>query len=208
VPLPLGAKLLGFADDTMLVVSSKSIAELETLTNNALRLVDGRITNLSLQIAADKTETVLFTRKYKHGTPIIKVGGKTIPITKEMTYLGMIIDSSLFFKEHVKAALSKAEKIAAQLARIMPNVGGPREDRGCLLSSVVHSVLFYGAPSWAHTLNLIPGNVKLMNQTQRKILLRCTCAYRMVLGVAVNVLASTPPADLLARERETEFLAR
>ncbi|CAI6360351.1 unnamed protein product [Macrosiphum euphorbiae] len=208
LPLPQGAKLLGFADDTMLMVSAKTIAQLETLANNALQLVVGRITNLSLQIAADKTEAVLFTLKYKYETPIIKIDGKTIPITKKMTYLGIIIDSSLFFKEHLKAASAKAEMIATQLSRIMPNVGGPREDRRRLLSSVVHSVLLYGAPSWAHTLDLIPGNVKLLNQTQRKILLRRTCAYITVSGAAVNVLASTPPADLLARERETEFLAR
>ncbi|CAI6363639.1 unnamed protein product [Macrosiphum euphorbiae] len=208
VPLPHGAKLLGFADDTLLVVSSKTVEELEALANNALRLVEDRISNLSLQIAADKTEAVLFTHKYKHGTPNIEVGGKTIPLTKKMTYLGMIIDSSLFFKEHMQSASAKAEMISTQLARIMPNVGGPREDRRRLLSSVVHSVLLYGAPSWAHTLDLIPGNVKLLNKTQRKILLRCTCAYRTVSGVAANVLASTPPADLLARERETEFLWR
>lgn len=112
----------------------------------------------------------------------------------------MIIDSSLFFREHMRSASSKAEMISTQLARIMPNVGGPREDRRRLLSSVVYSVLLYGAPSWAHTLDLIPDNVKLLNKTQRKILLRCTCAYRTVSGGAANVLASIPPADLLVNE--------
>jgi len=46
VPLPQGAKLLGFADDTydtLLVVSSKTVEELEALANNALRLVENRI---------------------------------------------------------------------------------------------------------------------------------------------------------------------
>lgn len=192
MPLPLGAKLLGFADDTLLVVSSETVEELEALANNALRLVEDRISNLSFQIAADKTEAVLFTRKYKHGTPNIEVGGKTIPLT----YLGVIIDSSLFFKEHMQSASAKAENISTQLARIMPNVGGPREDRRRLLSSVIHSVLLYGTPSWGHTLDLIPGNVKLLNKTQRKILLRVTCAYSTVSGVAANVLSSTRPADL------------
>jgi len=58
------------------------------------------------------------------------------------------------------------------------------------------------APSWAHTLDLIPDNAKLLSKTQRKVLLRCTCAYRTVAGGVANVLASIPPADLLARERE------
>jgi len=205
VPLPQGVKVLGFADDTLLVASADTIAELETLANSALRLMEEHISSLSLQIAADKTEAVLFTRRYKHDTPAIMVGGKLILLTGKMTYLGMILDSSLFFKVHMEAASSKAETISTQLSRIMPNVGGPREDRRRLLSAVVHSVLLYGAPSWAHTLQLIPGNVKMLNKTQRKILLRCACAYRTVSGAAANVLAATPPADLLAAERESMF---
>jgi len=83
-----------------------------------------------------------------------------------------------------------------QFARLMPNVGGPRENRRRLLASVVHSVLLYGAPSWAHTLDLVPGNVKLMNKTHCKVLLRCICAYRMTLEVTSNVIRSTQPSDL------------
>ncbi|XP_050064771.1 uncharacterized protein LOC126553675 [Aphis gossypii] len=125
-----------------------------------------------------------------------------------MRYLGMIIDKSLLFKSHLKKAAAKAEGIGMQLARLMPNVGGPREDRRRLLSLVVHSVLLYGAPVRAHTLDLVPGNVRLLNKTQRKVLLRCMCAYRKVSEAALNVLSSTLPADLLARERESEFRKR
>ncbi|XP_060873836.1 uncharacterized protein LOC132947548 [Metopolophium dirhodum] len=120
----------------------------------------------------------------------------------------MTIDKSLLFKSHIWNAAAEAEKIDTQLSKIMPNVGGPREDRRRLLSSVVHSVLLYGAPSWGHTLGVAPVNVKLLNRTQRKILLRCTSAYCTVLEVASNVLSSTPPYNLLARERKAEFDVR
>lgn len=80
-----------------MVASSESIAGLEAVANAALLILEDRITNLGLQIAADKTEAVFFTRKYKHGTPTINLCGKTIPLTKKMTYLGMLIGSSLFF---------------------------------------------------------------------------------------------------------------
>lgn len=93
-----------------------------------------RIANLSLQIAAEKTEAVLFTHKYKYGTPKIWVCGQSIELSSKMTYLDMIIDKSLFFKEHIKVASSKAERISSQLSRIMPNIGGPREDRRRLLT--------------------------------------------------------------------------
>lgn len=206
--LPTGAKLLGFADDTMLVTRAKSTQELETLTNEALSLVEQRISDLGLQIAVEKTEAVLFTSRYKYARPAIKLCGSDVPLSTEMKYLGMVVDRSLLFKVQVRKAAARAAEIGNQLARIMPNVGGPREERRRLLSSVVHSVLLYGAPSWAHTLELVPGNVRALNRAQRRVLLRCVCAYRTVSEAATNVIASTPPADLLAREREAAFERR
>jgi len=117
----------------------------------------------------------------------------------------MVVDKLMLFKVHVKRAAARTADIGNQLARIMPNMGGPREDRRRLLSSVVHSVLLYGAPSWAHTLEIVPGNVRTLNRAQRRVLLRCACAYRTVSEAATNVIASTPPADLLAKERKTVF---
>ncbi|CAI6360923.1 unnamed protein product [Macrosiphum euphorbiae] len=203
--LPSGAKLLGFADDTMLVTRAKSTQELEEVTNEALSLLEKRITDFGLQIAVEKTEAVLFTYKYKYTQPAIRLCGGDIQLSTEMTYLGMVVDKSMLFKGHVKRAAARAAAIGNQLARIMPNMGGPREDRRRLLSSVVHSVLLYGAPSWAHTLEIVPGNVRTLNRAQRRVLLRCACAYRTVSEAATNVIASTPPADLLAKERETVF---
>jgi len=198
----------GFADDTMVVVAAKTIPDLEDRANRALEQITTAISKLSLEIAAEKTEAVLFTYRYKHAIPVIRVCGKQIKLSDQMSYLGIVIDKSGLFKAHIKKATEKADRIGASLGRLMPNVGGPREGRRQLLASVVHSVLLYGAPSWAHTLDVAPGNVKLLNRSQRKVLLRKTCAYRTVSEAATNVLAGIPPADLLAREREVEYVRR
>ncbi|CAI6357877.1 unnamed protein product [Macrosiphum euphorbiae] len=120
-----------------------------------------------------------------------------------MTYLGIVINKSCLFKAHIAEAARKADRVGATLARLMPNVGGPREARRCLLASVVQSVL-----SWAPTLDFTNGNVKLLNRTQRRVLLRKIWAYRTVSEAATKVLAGIPLADLLARERETEYRRR
>ena len=64
---PTGAQLLGFADDTMLVTRAKSMQELETVTNEALSLLEQRISDLGLQIAVEKTEAVLFKDHAERG---------------------------------------------------------------------------------------------------------------------------------------------
>lgn len=206
--LPRGTEILGFADDTMVIGSGKSIVELEERVNAALDMVTGAIGGLGLDIAADKTEAVLFTSRYKYDTPRIEICGRQVTVGTEMTYLGMIVDRTRLYKAHIRRASDKAERIGAQLSRLMPNVGGPREHRRRLLSAVVNSVLLYGAPTWARTLQYVPGNARALNKTQRKVLLRVVCAYRTVSETAANILSSTPPADLLAMEREAEYLRK
>ncbi|KAI5700281.1 hypothetical protein M8J76_014586 [Diaphorina citri] len=49
---------------------------------------------------------------------------------------------------HITYAVEKAEKVAAALGRLMPNIGGPGNGKRHILASVVYSTLFYGAPIW------------------------------------------------------------
>lgn len=206
--LPHGTEILGFADDTMLIGAGKSIAELEERVNTALDTVTTAISDLGLDIAAEKTEAVLFTNKYKYSIPRIEICGSQVTVGTEMTYLGIVVDKDHLYKAHKRRATDKAERIGAQLSRLMPNIGGPREYRRRLLSSVVNSILLYGAPLWAHTLPYVTINTRLLNKTQRKVLLRVICAYRTVSETAANILSSTPPADLLAIEREADYMQR
>jgi len=62
--LPRGCALLGFADDTMVVVAAKTIPDVKQLSNRALERIARTISGLNLQIAAEKTEAVLFTNPY------------------------------------------------------------------------------------------------------------------------------------------------
>jgi len=73
--LPSGTELLGFADDTLVVSSGKSIPELEERVNEALGLVAGKISDLGLEIATTKTEAVLFTNRYNYAIPRIEKSG-------------------------------------------------------------------------------------------------------------------------------------
>ena len=68
-------------------------------------------------------------------------------------YLGVTIDARLLFKEHFLNAGLKASNVARALAGIMPNIGGPKQPRRALLSSVVRSVILYGAPIRADALH-------------------------------------------------------
>ena len=67
-------------------------------------------------------------------------------------YLGVQLDRKLSFVEHPQIATAKVIQCGANLARLMPNIGGSREAKRRLVASVVHSKLLYAALVWANAL--------------------------------------------------------
>lgn len=84
--LPVGAEVLCFADDTMVIAIGKSIAELERKANEALGLVSEAIKRLGLSLAVNKTEAVLFTNKYWFRNPTLLLDGQTLELKQQMKY--------------------------------------------------------------------------------------------------------------------------
>lgn len=127
--LPEGCTLLGLVDDTSAIIAAKTIADLKQRVNRSLEQITGKISDFGLQIAAEKTDAVLFIKLYKYNIPYVIVCSTPITLTDQMTNLGIVIDKSYLFKAHIKEVTQKAARIGASLARLMPNVGDPREAR-------------------------------------------------------------------------------
>ncbi len=86
----------------------------------------------------------------------------------------------------------------------MPNVGGPKQKRRALLSSVVTSVLTYGIAIWADALKRQESPRKVA-PIYRLSALRITSAYRTVSEDAVCVIAGMLPIGVLAEERKSLY---
>lgn len=83
----------------------------------------------------------------------------------------------------------------AFLAKIMPNIEDPSENRRKLIMSISNSRLLYGAPVPKYTTNR---NTLLRSQITTVI--RITRCYRTVSREAAQALAGMPPANLLTIE--------
>ena len=121
-----------------------------------------------------------------------------------MKYLGVQLDRRLSFGEYLRNATAKAIQCGANLARLMPNIGRARKAKKRLVARVVHSKLLYATPVWANALQTHPVQ-KNRFLAQRSAALRIVSAYRTISTSAVLVLASVPPIDLLAEERQETF---
>ena len=206
INLPNNTQLIGYADDTLIISHSDNIKVLELRVNEALFRVKRWLDRRRLQMAAQKTEAVLITDRRAFHFPDIRLGEECIQWKRQITYLGVEIDHRLSFGPHISAMAGKAARTGSNLARMLPNVGGPREAKRRTISGVVHSQLLYAAPVWAGSLEKQTIRCKY-DQVQRRMALRVASAYRTVSSCAVLVLASIPPIDLLAIERKMTFLA-
>ena len=117
------------------------------------------------------------------------------------------MDRRLSFGKHLQIATAKAIQCGAALTRLMPNNGGTREAKRRMVASVVNSKLLYAAPTWTSALNNY-AILKRLFSAQRGVVMRIVSAYRTVSTIAVLVLASVPPIDLLAEERKETFQLR
>ena len=112
-----------------------------------------------------------------------------------------MIDARLNFKQQVEHVVTKASAVRTVLSRLMPNVGGPKQNRKALLASVVTSVITYSIAIWAGALQT--------QETRRKVTsvcrlsaLRVKSAYRKVSKEASTVIACLLPIEVLADERK------
>lgn len=199
LPLPSGSTIVGFADDIAVVAVAKTIEEIQGKINESVKKVREWLQNAGLQLADHKTEAVLISSRKELEYMTIKVGNTTIKSKDAVNYLGVIIDNRLNFKSHVNHATEKAARIHSAMARMLPNVGGPRYQKRLLLSRVVSSALLYAAPIWIKALTVRETKSKL-SSVYRLTALRACSGYRTISEDAAYVIAGLIPVDIHAEE--------
>ena len=165
-----------FADDTCLVCSSNNLDDLQIISNNALDKLKCWCDSNELTINPSKSTFILIrpnskpklvedviTSYYNNTQIIIK--------TTVVKYLGVTLDDSLNFKNHLSALQSKISRsidILFKLRQFMP--------RSVLLKlyySFVHAHLLHTLPIWAST---YPTYLKRLQVLQNK-------AMRIISGI-------------------------
>ena len=100
-----------FADDTTLFYSSKSLQERATVVNNELRKLIEWLNANRLSQNIDKTYLMIFRPKCKNeNCPTIQINGSSIQEVDNAKFLGVTIDNSLNWIEHIKCISRKIVK--------------------------------------------------------------------------------------------------
>ena len=144
--LPDGTSIISLVDDAHVVCATEDVTVLELRINGNLWCAKRWLENRGLKMAPEKTEVLLVTDRRSFQYPRIVLGD---PI-----------------------ATAKAIQCGANLARLIPNIGGPREAKRRLVESVVHSKLHHAASCTSS--GLVPYKTMLSREdcSQRREVLR------------------------------------
>ena len=110
-----------YADDTVLYYAAKTAAELEMILSLDLNNVATWMTQNELFLNTKKTEYVIYgTRQNKNIQDEVIISYDGTPLTRSTTfkYLGIYIDQSLGFNDHIKYIIKKTSKRLGLLRRI------------------------------------------------------------------------------------------
>jgi len=145
---------------------------------------------MSLQVAVQKTKAMFFYGKASGVPPPthIGVGETSILVGDRIKYLGLLLDGKWTFGHHPDALASRVERVAAALARLLPNLGVPDGRVRRLYVATVNSVALYGAPVWAADLAARRQAKHKLRRIQRCMVAKVVMAYRTVSHAAATVL--------------------
>lgn len=201
LPVPRGVRLIAYADDLGILVSAKQINQMERTANRVIADVTKWMQSKQLKLAPQKTEAVLLAGGRKIKSATVTIEGIRIDTQESIKYLGVHLDRNTTMGKHIRKIVEKASKAIGNINRIMPKIGGPKENNRRVLFSVVQSIVLYGATIWkkAMTKKLYKN---MLTKVQRRAAISITSAYRTTSTKALLVVARTPPVDILAEERE------
>lgn len=104
-------ELIQFADDFTVLVTGKTIEDIEESANNFLKKLTKKLGDLNLSINAGKTAAVVFSRKNAESLKI-KIGQTKVQVNNTHKYLGYTLDRTLTHRKHIEDVFSKgAEKL-------------------------------------------------------------------------------------------------
>ena len=159
-----------FADDTHIYHESSSLKKLETEMNKELKKISTWLIVNRLSLNVKKTNFVVF---HPFNKPIkkkitLKFHRKTIKEVKHIKYLGVIVDSSLSWKEHISKILKTISKYCGILYKIRPFVN--INILKMLYNSLIYSRLTYGAEVWTLSTKTLLNSIFIMQKKLVRIM--------------------------------------
>ena len=159
-----------FADDTNLLIVSKSVKKISREVNYNIRLINDWLKANKLSLNPSKTEIIIFKAKNKKITEHLnfRLSGQKIHIKNNAKYLGITIQDNLGWEIHVNNLLKKLRRSVAILSKVRHYA--PKWLIRTICHSLFNSHMIYGCQMWGqHKTNLVKQVMELQEKAIRLI---------------------------------------
>lgn len=85
--------VVGYVDDVAVMTTAYNASLVEDILNPALERVAGWQARNGLRLTAEKTETVMLTRKWAYSPPVIRICEFRVRFARSIRYLSIHLDS-------------------------------------------------------------------------------------------------------------------
>ncbi|XP_052744146.1 uncharacterized protein LOC128199286 [Bicyclus anynana] len=193
-----------YSDDGVLLVTGRDLHTVRNIMCKGIKNTLAWCREKGLNLNPFKTKLVLFTRRRKAHLIPITIEGVKLEITKEIKYLGVILDHTLRFRTHIQVQCAKAKLTLMQCRRAVGRTWGikPKVIKWIYTAIILPRVL-YGATVWWHRA-AIKSNSKELTKVQRLASLMISGAIRTTPSAALEVLLGLYPLDLRAKKNALE----
>ncbi|CAH2097628.1 unnamed protein product [Euphydryas editha] len=185
---------VGYADDLTILISGPFESAVCDRMRAALRVVEQWCTDHELTVNPAKTELVMFTNKRNLGNLA------SLALTKEVKYLGVILDNKLLWNRHLDSKINKASIILCQCKRLLGKSWGlSPKITSWLYKTIVRPIITYGAVTWWQRTELTTVKNKLQ-RFQRIACSAITGCMRTAPTAALEVMLGLAPLDLFIQQ--------
>jgi hypothetical protein len=186
MPCPEGVSLHLYADDTAALTTSKSVDFIVKRLQSAADAIADWCKKWRVVMNPKKTEAVLFRatnkRKFIPRDQVTFFGTK-IPWSKQVKYLGVVLDSALKFSSHIQARLQIANRMKGCLNAILSSRKVALSCKRRIYTAMLRPTLLYASQVWITT---SPSNMRRLEQYQAKVLRKITAAPAYVRNTIIQ----------------------
>ena len=149
--MPAEAETLLFADDLAVATQDSDVGKAREVSQQAAIEIESWASKWKMKLAAEKSETMLFTQWGKETDMEVPItlNGEVIKTSKQVTFLGVTLDRKLSFSKHVQGLRQKVKQRLRQLSALSGRTWGG--DEGLLRSvytTYIRSALEYAGGAW------------------------------------------------------------
>lgn len=139
-----GKKVCLYADDTNVIVTGKSEEQIEISSHIGLSLIKDFLNSKNLLLNSSKSNFVSFSTKQARAklSPTIFVENEILDQVEETKFLGLVIDDSLTWDEHVNLVIRKTSSGLYALRRMAQSCN--METLKSIYYALIHSHISYG----------------------------------------------------------------